>query len=134
MSRLFSVKGTTLLFHTKLNEGKNIPVGTTTVITNDLDNGVCVRPCNTVRVVCNNRSTSNTEVTFKFVLNQKGHTLFPIGELTLEPGNSGTLVFECPGMGLDIVCECPAGIGENTVDAYVYGFIPYTVEGQNCCM
>ena len=125
------MKGTKLAFRTKPG-GQTIPLGTTTNLTKDLFNGIPVNSYPTIRVLCDNRKSSNTTVTFLFTINQKGEFLVHLDTVALPPGGSFTKSYDVPGIGLTIQAMAAAGSGSDTVDVFVYGFSPFAHEENDC--
>jgi len=125
------MRGTKLAFRTKLG-GQRILLGTSTNLTKELYNGIPVKSYPTIRIVCDNRSDSQTDVTFLFTINQAGEFVDQLDTVTLPPGNSFTNTYDVPGIGLTILAKAAAGSGSDTVDVFVYGFSPFAHKENDC--
>jgi len=121
------MRGTKLAFSTKPG-GQTIPLGTNTTLTTSIP----VKSYPTIRVVCGNRFTSKTDVTFLFTITQGRELLAQLDTVTLPPGNSFTNTYDVPGTGLSIYAVAAAGSGSDTVDVTVYGFSPFAHKENDC--
>lgn len=126
------MKGTNLAFRTSPG-GVSIPSGQTTNLTSGFKGGITVKSYPKIRVILTNRTVSSTPVKFLLIINQESELIAPLEEITLQPGTSFTQTYDIPGIGLTIQATSEAGSGSNTVDALVYGYIPYSIEEKPCC-
>jgi hypothetical protein len=123
--------GTQLVFRTPLG-AQVIPGGTTTDLTSLYPCGIPVNEYPVIRIYCDSRTSSDGPITLFFTNNQERELVGNLDSVTLQPGESFTMAYEVPCMGLTIQASMPAGVSSGAIDVLVYGYVPYAKAEGHC--
>lgn len=103
-----------------------IPANTTINLTGK--DGIVVKDYPAIRVLCGNRTASQSMVTVKIILKEDRELLGFLLNLPIPAGEDYTDVFQVPGTEFIITAE--AGDGESYIDLIIYGYNP---DAQTWC-
>lgn len=114
------MKGTQLLYRTPYG-GSIIKCGTI----QNLVVALKVREYPSIRLLIDNRKSSNSTVSVSLIFTEEMDLLIPLDIIILPPGKSFTKVYDIPGTALTIRVEALPENGHDSIDLFIYGFGPY---------